>query len=373
MIVVVGPDPRQYGVHDGFMQRIAAIDGAFVGFDIVHVDESTPLAEVVDRFEQARLIYVHSIYQSKWILPTYRYFAHKIVTDLHGAVPEELALCGSSRKSRRLSEVEAEVFARGRYFIAVTNMMKEHFTRKYSDQAKWIVLPTVRFNDPLEKRAAPTTSKTRPKIIYLGSGHRWQNVDRMVNLINSLAGEFTFTLLTPQPKCFSRISTKAKQHTDIRCVGHSRLDSELASADLGLVLRDDSVVNSVSCPTKLVDYLRNGVVPVVLTPEIGDFQRLGFRYVVYEHLLEHGTHAIADYADAAQTNRMVYRRLEGIADEGFAALRSMAEPADSPSYVMSLAERVDLLHDLSALNFLRRARSWRLRLVRRHPSWRQNR
>ena len=35
--------------------------------------------------------------------------------------------------------------------------------------------------------------------------------------------------------------------------------------------REEILVNAVACPTKLVEYMYWGVVPVVITPNIGDF------------------------------------------------------------------------------------------------------
>lgn len=45
------------------------------------------------------------------------------------------------------------------------------------------------------------------------------------------------------------------------------------------VLRDDILVNQVACPTKIVEYLNYGIIPIVLSENIGDFKELGYEYL----------------------------------------------------------------------------------------------
>jgi glycosyltransferase involved in cell wall biosynthesis len=56
-------------------------------------------------------------------------------------------------------------------------------------------------------------------------------------------------------------------------VPHADVARYLAAADLGLLLRDKSIVNRVAAPVKFAEYLSCGV-PVVLTEGIGDYSSL---------------------------------------------------------------------------------------------------
>jgi len=40
----------------------------------------------------------------------------------------------------------------------------------------------------------------------------------------------------------------------------------------------------VACPTKLIEYMLNGIIPIVLNPYIGDFKELGYSYISLERL-----------------------------------------------------------------------------------------
>jgi hypothetical protein len=62
-------------------------------------------------------------------------------------------------------------------------------------------------------------------------------------------------------------------------VDEAGLPERYLSSDFGFVLRDDTAVNRVSCPTKLSEYLWFGVIPIVKTPHVGDFLTEGFSYV----------------------------------------------------------------------------------------------
>lgn len=61
--------------------------------------------------------------------------------------------------------------------------------------------------------------------------------------------------------------------------------AEYQTAHYGFVLRDDITVNNVACPTKLVEYLQYGILPILLTPNIGDFAARGMEYLPLEDLL----------------------------------------------------------------------------------------
>lgn len=97
-------------------------------------------------------------------------------------------------------------------------------------------------------------------------------------------------------------------------------------SDLGFVLRDDVAVNRVSCPTKLSEYLWFGVVPVVKSPAIGDFERLGFEYVKAEEL------AIGMLPDEPAmermraTNRAVIEELAGLYESAAEQLNALILP-----------------------------------------------
>jgi glycosyltransferase involved in cell wall biosynthesis len=59
----------------------------------------------------------------------------------------------------------------------------------------------------------------------------------------------------------------------VRSARHAEVASYLMAADVGLLLREDTLTNRVASPVKFAEYLRCGL-PVILTPHIGDFSEL---------------------------------------------------------------------------------------------------
>jgi hypothetical protein len=76
-----------------------------------------------------------------------------------------------------------------------------------------------------------------------------------------------------------QISTDLLDKVTLDFCEKERLAAEYSTADFGFIVRDDSPVNGVACPTKLIEYLCYGVIPIVELVEIGDFAEYGYEYV----------------------------------------------------------------------------------------------
>jgi hypothetical protein len=90
----------------------------------------------------------------------------------------------------------------------------------------------------------------------------------------------------------------------------------------GLLFRDDIPVNNVACPAKLTEYMQYGIVPVLTSPRIGDFEALGMRYVACEDFVQGKVPPEEERARMAEENRQVAEKLKEITNEGYAKLRA---------------------------------------------------
>ncbi len=70
----------------------------------------------------------------------------------------------------------------------------------------------------------------------------------------------------------ARLGVGAK-HVTARAARHDQVAAYLMAADVGLLLREDSLTNRVASPVKFAEYLRCGL-PVILTPYVGDFSNI---------------------------------------------------------------------------------------------------
>lgn len=282
MILFIAPNPEKHEEREGYLQRVASIDLLFDGYEKRYSSDCGSEEELAQLLIDAELIYVHSIYRAEEIIDCYPIFGDKIITDLHGIVPEEELLRGEVRRSKELEAVESKVFAHCRNFVAVTRAMVEHFKTKYQQYQKniqWVVLPIFDNNIHHEEYSKSNT------VLYSGGAQSWQNVGMIVDAINTLRRKYDYTILTHDLAAFEDISEDMKDCVLIKSVKSNELEEYYKSAKYGFILREDVNVNNVACPTKLIDYLCNGVVPVVKSPNIGDFAILGYKYITYTDLL----------------------------------------------------------------------------------------
>jgi len=234
-------------------------------------------------------------------------------------VPEELLLLGDVTGSVKFEKIEKFAINRSDVIVSVTNAMIEHIRNKHgiSVRTESVELP-IYIPGPVASRITKDFSKN---IIYCGGLQKWQQVEKMLGYVHRHHSRYRFTFLVPDPdelmgmyrsfygEDFPGLVESADSHA---VKAHYRDNS------FGLVLREDIVVNRVACPTKLSEYLQNDIVPIVDFEEVGDFKRLGYRYVRYDS---------AEFPDEeawrkmAEENRVVLGKLGDTYLAGVDALR----------------------------------------------------
>lgn len=306
MITIVGPYPTKENERDGMVRRVAKIDECFHGKQRQYLTMSFrgPLfkkKKIHDDLTvywmnffafwwyafilvmKSQMVYVHSIYNSLNIFPAY-FFHKNIITDMHGVVVEEIKM--NKKHGKLFILIGAAVFKFIEYIavnnstniICVTNNMKKYFANLYhinSDKAK--VLPIFEHSDIHKKSAWGVPLRA----IYSGGIQPWQCIDETIQLIKQTSGVLHWTILSSNPEYFQKElqNVKFKHGIEINSVSPNRVGIYYQNSDLGIVLRDDSIVNQVACPTKLIDYLHYGLIPVVKSPKIGDFYDKGYCYL----------------------------------------------------------------------------------------------
>jgi hypothetical protein len=352
VIVVIGPLPTPENERDGMMQRIAAIDRLLDGdervylaprqdplrspdfaleavrpgvraaapniFDPRHLREMRALAA------RARTVVVHSVHQAQLAMPLYG-LGH-VVTDLHGAVPEEQAMIGQPPSPGWFDRIERFVVARSRALIAVTDAMADHVRRKYPDLSPTIiVLPmmsTVSAPPQVDKPVPP-----RWRLLYAGGVHRWQNIDRMLAALRRCPISYEMDFLTPDVARAQRMVADSglASRVRVRTLSPAEMPLAYAQAHLAFVLRDDHPINRVSCPTKLQEALAHGLVPIVDCAEIGDFARMGYRYVRVSDFESGRLPETDSWQAMVAINRDVHARLAKRAGDAAEQLRRTIE------------------------------------------------
>jgi hypothetical protein len=306
-IAIVAPFPSDGLVQEGWMSRIATMDAVLKDFKRIYLNfadhhvaghddwlrqHSVDVWEVCINstsqehrlfmealINQVRSIYVHTCHLAEHIeswLPTGKFFV-----DMHGIVPEEEEMLGRPELIPKYTRIEQAVLDHCKGIIVVTKAMERHFMEKYpSITNKFLVLPILESYPERRTRVAPE-HELPVRAVYAGGRQVWQNIDATLQLAFDTKEFAQFNFYSHEYKFMQKRASELSLDVDshFSFVSKSALPEKYLANDFGMVLRDDTAVNRVSCPTKLSEYLDFGLIPVVRTPCLGDFQELGYSYV----------------------------------------------------------------------------------------------
>lgn len=193
----------------------------------------------------------------------------KLVFRPRGIVPEESYYKDKNLlKKFILDIIEKKVIKGTDRFIFLNNAQKDHFINKYPNYVNIIkssrVLPNVK-NIQLKEIKETETKKLR--IVYSGGFSQWQNIELIFCMIGEVINKskfaIVFTVLTfennfPKAKEYAE-KYKIENNITLKYVSPSNLDEELEKHDLGILIRDENIINKTASPFKIFDYLYNGL------------------------------------------------------------------------------------------------------------------
>ncbi len=340
-IVFFGGYPYPEVARDGYYQRIRSVDILFNDRWRIYVDRAdlpgretwydipAPNTLVLriscnqKRKWLARLclglcvlrtgvIYLHSILTMSGIELFLRLPGITKIIDLHGVVPEEFRYQGDFINAQHYGHIERFIVTKFKYIIVVSEAMRHHIEEKYHGiiGGQFITLPI--FQRISVYRSEKPYVNGKPVIIYTGGLQKWQQVPKMVNAITSTAAFYIYKFYCPEPK-----KVLAMLPENLRGCSSLEIDSKPLGEILqvyrechyGFILREDIIVNHVACPTKLVEYLAMGIVPIVDCEDIGDFKFMGMGFVHLDDLLNNRLPDESTRKDIAKINFGVYEKL----------------------------------------------------------------
>ena len=310
MMLFISTYPNSENEKEGMVQRIKAIDDAYITVERTYLEISLRrniakkickqglvsifylnlflhLLTIIQLLIAAKVIYVHSVYNSIKILPAYFLKNTKIITDMHGAVPEELAFCGNKILSVLFEVVERVVIHRSWKIISVTTAMSTHFASKHRRvTSEDFVIPIMNLKNIQSDYPSKILNINRiPLVIYAGGINKWQNVSLMLDAVKQNTSA-RYRFLTGSPEVIKNMAVAVGLDSlDIQSVSAEIVYDHYKEADYGFLLRDDHLLNRVACPTKAIEYMATGVIPIVLCVEIGDLKAMGYRYVTLNDFL----------------------------------------------------------------------------------------
>lgn len=363
-ILFLAPHPLSSDNGDGFLQRVRAIDACFSHLPRWYVKITLRGKSSITAYQEGsffirlpfwhfplllavagllihnKILYIHSVYNCCRGTDTLLLYVPGVfrILDAHGAVPEELRYTKAPLPIRILLTCAERIgITRAHCLIAVTHKMAEHLQHKYPSSSRThIVLPIFGFpektkNLPIPPNIAPLVQEetaSKPGVIYAGGTQHWQQLPRMFQAImhqNNLARYLVLTNTPPElPPGFAE-RMENNPHICLTKLPPEQVLNIYPYFQYGFILRETNTVNRVACPTKMIEYLEYGLIPIMLSPELGDFADMGLQYLSLEKF-EQGTLFSKDaYEKAIAQNKLVLKKLQEKQQNGLTLLKNRVE------------------------------------------------
>lgn len=300
---------------DGFFQRVVDIDTYFENDERIYLDVSLRknmrkkaretqnsmkkvytcniflhFFFIIKLFSNANFVYIHSLHNTLYSFLFIKWIKNKYVLDLHGVVPEELKFQNMKLKSKLFNLIECFIFDKIDICVAVTNRLATHYKNKYPVSKCKYIIYTIFPNNLVQSNLHESNSDDNlVHIIYSGNTQKWQNIDLMLSVIKrNLFPNYKYTILTGELQNMKDAliihGLNNEKNIELKSVSPKELASYYERANYGFILRDDIAVNNVACPTKLVEYMFYGIIPIVYSDNIGDFRELKYERIHYTNL-----------------------------------------------------------------------------------------
>ena len=317
-IFIIAPYPYDFKLKEGYIKRINFIFNILnklftnICFIFFSNQKYPEIAFVSDRYIELRVDqninsdFIYNLIKNKKIhIETTHgcqfFYENNLLNkinfslDIHGATPEEEEFL-NNKGYLYWNKIEYESILNANIIICVSEKMLEHLENKHklSIKNKNLTIGISNFDYDLNflnsnlndfiKKSEYNFDIKKNNIVYSGGTQKWQNIDY---IINNLLGKTNFNY-----NFFSHdkylLIYKLKNINKLQFV--SNIENFTNIEDLrfnyklniyGLLLRDNIIVNSVSCPTKLCDYIIDDLVPVIFDNNliIGDFKDLKYIFV----------------------------------------------------------------------------------------------
>jgi glycosyltransferase involved in cell wall biosynthesis len=229
-------------------------------------------------FIKNKNVVCETIHNSKYIL---KYLENiNLFLDMHGIAPEEeLYLNNNEESFNYWNQVEEEVVKKSKYIFVVSKQMKLHFLEKY----KYNNLSDDKFINIyiLDDKSCKIVDLDKKKgYVYSGGIQKWQNIDEIIEKIYKSETNQLITFYSNQKKIIeNKVNNKKNIIIDSFNFDDIDINKIYSPFKFGFIVRDSNILNKVACPTKLLEYIKNGIIPIINSKFLGDYAEHDFKYV----------------------------------------------------------------------------------------------
>jgi glycosyltransferase involved in cell wall biosynthesis len=175
--------------------------------------------------------------------------------------------------------LEFFVFLTAKNVGCVSEEMKLVLNKRFIFKRRIIVHPccvsNVSYKDILKFNKSNTI-----KFVYVGGLSKWQMFTEIINvfdkLVESINYKIELTVVTNEVNnAKETIIKESKYYKKIKCISLSQYEvgSYIKQFDYGFLLRENSIINKTASPVKFLEYISNGVIPI-MSENIGDYSTL---------------------------------------------------------------------------------------------------
>ncbi|BCR04673.1 hypothetical protein DESUT3_17420 [Desulfuromonas versatilis] len=238
------------------------------------------------------LIYVQNLQVANLIVGLVKASKIPLIFDYHGLVSKEYAMNEVGIKkfigSNYYNICESRNLIGASLITVVSENFKKYLLNKYSDlqEEKIVVLPMLPgldffcptgqdFPDAAGREVfQKIKNNPGPNFCYIGQNQEWQLSEETLDFYLSVENESNNCLLTilshDQGEFRKLVLNKGLKNVLLYSAQHKIVPHFLELMDYGFVLRKPCMVNYVASPTKVLEYLSSGVLPIY-TESVGDF------------------------------------------------------------------------------------------------------
>lgn len=244
---------------------------------------------LVSFWHNVSCIHIHGVGNFPYVWFSKLVLKVKVIVDVHGAIVEEYKYENKLIDKKifsRLENVERKALCGADKVVFVSKSMFHYYYEKFGvDFKKSLIIPcatSLGSDISLTKRNFIRNQldlEGKFVLCYLGSCESYQMPFEMCKLFLLISKHFSsahFLVISGHKKLFEKyindLGISPEQYT-IFSVDHEKVFEILPAADVGFLLRRDSIVNRVASPTKFAEYLLCGV-PVLTTTFVGDFSHM---------------------------------------------------------------------------------------------------
>lgn len=210
---------------------------------------------------------------------------NKVIFDPRGLWPEEMSYFKKKTIITFLFRLFENLFCHASdAIVVVSNKFSDFFSIRYPKlKNKLIVIPT--FSIPLPNTSNVVNIKSdifndvSVKIfVYSGSFETWQKINEIVDYFKFLEENYSsarFLFLSKSKDMFNDylVNKLDSNKYTVLSANYNEVGSFLMQCDYGVIFRDSHIINKVSAPIKIKDYLMANL-KLIATDNIGDSSEL---------------------------------------------------------------------------------------------------